>query len=65
MNQLDLTTEYLAWCKEFSNGRNKKGLRFGQFICNKTGINDAAVYNEENATKAYYLLVDLENTNVQ
>lgn len=63
MTVKDLTTEFMAWCNKFGNRRNDKGLRFGQYICNQTGINDLAVYNEENATKAYYMLVELESAN--
>lgn len=53
-----LASEYLNWTKKYGNGRNEKDLRFGQYICNLTGITNSKIYNEENATKAYMLLID-------
>jgi hypothetical protein len=44
--------------------RNQK---FGQFICNETGITDNNIFYEEDSSKAYQMIIKnhLENYNEQ
>ena len=53
-----LAAEYLIWTKKYGNGRNDKDLRFGQYICNLANITNGKIFNEENATLAYAMLLE-------
>lgn len=57
-NEARVTQEYIAWMRQYGNGRNKNDLRFGQYICNLLGINNNAVFNQEDATTAYNMLIE-------
>jgi hypothetical protein len=53
-----LAAEYLSWAKKYGNGRNEQDLRFGQYICNLANITNSAIFNEENATLAFAMLLE-------
>lgn len=53
-----LTTEYFSWMHKYGNGRNDQDLRFGQYICNLANITNGKIFNEENATLAYAMLLE-------
>jgi len=57
-----LSQEYLSWCMQHGDGRNKSDLRFGQYICNKylcLGKSTPEIFYEENVGDAYYKIVDV------
>ena len=56
LDTVELTAIYTRWVKTSGVGRNKSGLRFGQWLCNyclKTGESFPELFYEENASEAY------------
>ena len=54
-----LNMEYLSWAVEFGEGRNKDGIRFGQYIHNKYDVPARIdAFYIEKTTKAYDTILE-------